>query len=137
MDNDKLHPQIKFGTSTIFINPGTGNVDGASEANARTNMKQFVKDCDSSLTWHTRRNKNADYGDGRYCFMLSCDEFPKKKVEIQMPGWELERVRYMGLDQNPWHFPRLYVDGSSWLWEFATIDRDYFEDEEIADELED
>jgi hypothetical protein len=112
-------------------------VDGASESNARANMKQFVKDCDSSLTWHVRRNKKADYGDGRYCFMLSCEEFPKKKFEIQMPGWELERVRYMGLDQNPWGFPRLYVDGSSWLWEFARLDRRNFEDEEIADELED
>ncbi len=35
-----------------------------------------------------------------------------------MPGIPLSEVRYVkGL--NAWLFPRLYVDGSSWLWEFA------------------
>jgi hypothetical protein len=128
--NEKLHPQIKIGASTIFVNPGTGGVDGASEANARANMRQFVKDCDSSLHWHWRRDKNKDYGDGRYAFKVYCDEFPTKKIEIQMPGWGIERVRYMGTEgQNVWHFPRLYVDGSSWLWEYAILDRENFEDD--------
>lgn len=130
MDNRKLNPQIRTQAGTIFINPGTGSVEGATEKNARANMKQFMKDCDSSLHWHCRRDKRADYGDGRFAFKLYCDEFEGKKVEIQMPGWELERVRYMGNGQNPFQFPRLYVDGSSWLWEFATIERDYFENED-------
>ena len=129
MDN-KLNPQIKIGTSTIFINPGTGDVEGATEANARANMKQFIKDCDSSLHWSFRRDSKKDYGDGRYCFNVSCEEYPNKKIEIQMPGWELDRVRYMGDEgQNVFNFPRLYVDGSSWLWEFAILDRENFEDE--------
>jgi hypothetical protein len=32
-----------------------------------------------------------------------------------MPGCELEKVR----TSKPWYSPRLYVDGSSWLWGFA------------------
>jgi hypothetical protein len=125
---NKLNPQINTRTGIVFINPGTGEVEGATEENARANMEQFVKDCDSSLTWHFRRNKKADYGDGRYAFVVHCDEFPAKKVEIQMPGWKLERVRFLGTDgQNPFAFPRLYVDGSSWLWKFAILDREYFE----------
>jgi hypothetical protein len=123
-----LHPNIK---GLIFVNPGTGIVDNASEENARANIRQFVKDCDSSLHWYWKRDKRNDYGDGRYAFKVYCDEFKHKKIEIQMPGWELDRVRYMGLEeQNPWHFPRLYVNGSSWLWEFAILDRDYLQEDE-------
>jgi hypothetical protein len=37
-----------------------------------------------------------------------------------MPGLPVEQVRYMGESgQNIWDFPRLYVDDSSWIWEFA------------------
>lgn len=37
-----------------------------------------------------------------------------------MPGIALENVRYVGADdQNIWDFPRLYVEGSSWVWEFG------------------
>jgi len=37
-----------------------------------------------------------------------------------MPGLPLDRVRYIGApEQNAWRFPRLFVDGNSWLWEFA------------------
>lgn len=129
--SDKLHPQIKIGSGTIFINPGTGVVEDATEDNARINIKQFLKDCEGSLHWHSRRAKAKDYGDGRYAFAVWCDEFAHKKVEIQMPGWELERVRYLGLaGQNVFNFPRLYVDGSSWLWEFAILDSDYFAEDE-------
>jgi len=128
--NDKLHPRIDTAAGTIFINPGTGVVEGATEKNARENMKQFVKDCDSSLTWRFKRNKKADYGEGRFAFTVSCDEFPAKKVEIQMPGWELERVRFTGEDgQNIWHYPRLYVDGSSSVWKWAILDREYFNED--------
>jgi hypothetical protein len=43
-----------------------------------------------------------------------------RSIEIQMPGLPVERVRYMGeTGQNIWDFPRLYVDDSSWIWQFA------------------
>jgi hypothetical protein len=36
-------------------------------------------------------------------------------------------VRYLGIPgQNIWDFPRLFVDGSSWVWKFAiavTVER--------------
>jgi hypothetical protein len=128
MDN-KLHPQIKIGSGTIFLNPGTGAVEGALEANSIKNIKQFVKDCDPTLKWHWRRAKHLDYGNGRYAFLVFCDEFKKTKIEIQMPGWELSKVRFEDTEsQDVWDFPRLYVEGSSWLWMFALLDRSYFDD---------
>lgn len=35
-----------------------------------------------------------------------------------MPGWPLGQVRWQP-DADAWQFPRLYVDGGSWLWGFA------------------
>lgn len=128
--SEKLHPQVHLTNGgTVYLNPGSGEVEGALEANAYTNIKQFVKDCDPSLKWHWRRNRKADYGEGRFAFMVFCNEFPTHKVEIQMPGWELKRVRFMdGKTQDVWEFPRLYVDGSSWLWKFAILTPEYFDD---------
>lgn len=41
-----------------------------------------------------------------------------RKASVDMPGTPLTEVRYID-GADPWRFPRLYVDGSSWLWEFA------------------
>ena len=51
---------------------------------------------------------------------------------VEMPGLPLEQVRYMGHEgQNARDYPRLYVDGASWLWEFAVnIVSDFPEEEE-------
>lgn len=99
----------------IFINPGTGPVENANADEARRNVAQFVAEL--GLTGvRIRRARKIDYGDGRYAFWLSLDG---RRCEIQMPGLPLERVRYLDRPQNPWHYPRLYVDGSSWLWCFA------------------
>lgn len=64
--------------------------------------------------------------DGRFTFALA---FGDVSFEIEMPGVPVERVRYTGADdQNIWDYPRLYVDGSSWVWRYAvaacTPDRD-------------
>ena len=40
--------------------------------------------------------------------------------KIVMPGKPLDKVRYVGSpDQNIWDYLRLFVDGKSWVWEFA------------------
>src|SRR5688572_18297556 len=64
--SSKLHPEIKTAAGSIFINPGTGPVEGATEKNARANMKQFIADCASDLHYRVRRAKDKDYGDGRF-----------------------------------------------------------------------
>lgn len=44
---------------------------------------------------------------------------------VDMPSLSLEKIRYMGeKTQNIWDFPRLYVNGSSWVWKYATIKKD-------------
>lgn len=104
--------------NAIHVNPGTGNVRGANCFNAYDNMRQLIADCPARKLSYRRASK-LDYGDGRYAFWVR-DTENGKRIEVQMPGWKLDRVRYIGAeDQNPFDFPRLYVDGSSWLWKFA------------------
>ena len=99
---------------TIIINPGTGPVAGASYFYAKTNMAMLLVDAGGhSLT----EIKDPDLGDGRFRF-FGC--FGGRWHEIDMPGLPLAEVRYMGDEgQNIWDFPRLYVDGSSWVWKYA------------------
>lgn len=100
----------------IFINPGTGPVNDATAADARLNIRQFVKELALSGV-RIRRHARDDYGDGRYAFRLY---YAGQRCEIQMPGLPTDQVRFLGTEgQNAWDYPRLYVDGSSWLWKFA------------------
>ena len=81
---------------------------------AQGNMAHLIADAglDDSVTVSFQ-----GYNDG-YCkfrlhrWLRTCD--------VSMPGFSIERVRYLGLaNQNIWQFPRLYIDGSSWVWKFA------------------
>ncbi len=107
----------------VIINPGTGPVDGSNEAHAVENMAHFVTDChvkDVSCV----RAPEKDYGDGRFAFLLYKET---RCHEIQMPGIPLEKVRYMHEPgQNIWHFPRLYADGSSFVWCYALLSEEDF-----------
>ena len=104
----------------IIINPGSGPVRGTSVKHAIENIKQFVIDCApgcKDIKWI--RTPKEDYKNGRYAFLLWND---RTCHEIQMPGLPLERVRFMKDEaQNIWDFPRLYVDGSSWVWFYAIL----------------
>jgi hypothetical protein len=107
---------------TVIINPGTGPVANASEDNAIENIKQFAKDCEEQsgcvgITWE--RTPEADDG-GRFGFIVKREDVTH---EIEMPGLPLEKVRYLNDSQTIWHFPRLYVDGSSWVWKYAVLKR--------------
>src|SRR5687768_2843943 len=100
---------------TFIINPGTGPVEGASEDEARANIAQLI--LDAGLDHCGIYDTDSQPGDGRYRFRLSYDD---KTCEVDVPGLPIERVRYLGKPhQNIFDFPRLYVDGSSWLWGFA------------------
>lgn len=103
-------------STLIAINPGTGDVDNAELAHAAANMEAFLADVNLDGATFERLARR-DYGAGRYCFVV---RYGAASCEIQMPGIALESVRYMGYEgQNIWHFPRLYVDNDSWVWEFA------------------
>lgn len=105
---------------SIIINPGTGPVADANEPQARANMDAF---CDELLkagvvvAGIAPLHDDHD-GDGRFAYRL--DTADGRRLDILMPGIPTEQVRYTGADgQNIWDFPRLYVDGSSWVWMFA------------------
>lgn len=104
----------------VIINPGTGSVEDTSLDEATKNMVQFCKDvaehiCVSQEDVSFQRTKEFDYGDGRYSFLVTT---PHGSQDVQMVGLPIEEVRWVdGL--NPWLYPRLYVDDSSWLWEYA------------------
>lgn len=86
-----------------------------------SNMTAFVDDLVAAhgcARPTVSRSADEDYGDGRYCFLLHFDNGTAR--EVQMPGVALDRVRFVGADsQNIWDFPRLYIDGSSWVWKYA------------------
>lgn len=114
---------------TLSINPGTGPVAGATAEHARANLDHFLTDL-------TNAGHTASYVatgdtpvDGRWMYVIRVDD---RLWEIQMPGLPLDKVRYMAEDgQSAWNYPRLYVEGSSWLWTFALdIISRYDQDEE-------
>lgn len=97
----------------IIINPGSGPVADATYENAAENMATFA----SEVGADPEIKVGEDNGDGRWTFTISKSGATH---EVRMPGLPLEEVRYVGSEgQNIWDFPRLYVDGSSWVWEFA------------------
>lgn len=111
---------------SVIINPGSGPVDGATEDNAIDNIKHFIADLETAPDHWLRWPELDD--DGRYGFMLWKSKNGWDKFHghyVQMPGLPLDQVRYIGSPQNIWHFPRLYVDGSSWVWAFALSVTDF------------
>ena len=109
----------------MIINPGSEPVDNSTEKNAIQNMRHFITDHDENRLEFIRQ-PTLDYGEGRFAFLLYKRDATRYH-EIQMPGLPLEKVRYVDSeDQNIWDFPRLYVDGSSWVWKFALLNGDEF-----------
>lgn len=102
----------------VVINPGSGPALGATEANAEQNMLQFIADlAKRGRPGGFARAADKDYGDGRYAYIV--EVAGRGAFEVQMPGLPLDAVRWLGRDQDIWQFPRLYVDGNSWIWFFA------------------
>jgi hypothetical protein len=95
---------------SFIINPGTGPVEGATLAHAEANVARLIEDTGRPFEF---RHTGEEY-DGRFTFELSLGD---ERREVDMPGLPLERVRFVnGAEQNIFDFPRLYVDGSSWVW---------------------
>jgi hypothetical protein len=102
---------------SFIINPGSGPVADASHEAARQNMDAFVRDVLDNRDETVTIEDTGREDDGRFTFVLRLGD---RSSEIDMPGIALEDVRYLGRpDQNIWDFPRLYEDGSSWVWLYA------------------
>lgn len=103
---------------SIIINPGTGPVDGNPDQ-AAANMEVFADDV-ARAHMITRQSCTVEScgidEEGRSRFEL---RLPTRTFSVDMPGMPLEQVRYLGGEQNIFAYPRLYVDGSSWVWKFA------------------
>jgi hypothetical protein len=101
---------------SIIINPGSGPVGGADPDLAHANIESFLADLRDA--GHTAALiAPGPEEDGRWTFTIKVDGVAH---EIEMPGIPLAKVRYLGTDdQDIWDFPRLYVDGSSWVWLYA------------------
>lgn len=99
----------------IIFTPGTGPIDGATFENAEANVREFIRDLNIKHVIDIERRSDLDC-DGRFGFVLYFGL--ETSVAIQMPGLPLEQVRCR-LGDNAWRFPRLYVDGNSWLWPYA------------------
>lgn len=99
----------------IIINPGSGPVSGASEREARMALDSLLADLGAE--WSADAGDGRDEGEGRWTYVIRHGGHPHK---VEMPGLPVERVRYTGEDgQDIWDYPRLYVDGSSWVWRYA------------------
>jgi len=105
---------------TVIINPGAGDVDtDLGFQQAYNNILKFIEDSEVPLFVEVANHIPEG---GRYLFKLGTPLKNDMKWEIEMPSLPLEQVRYIDSEkQNIWDFPRLYVDGSSWVWKFAII----------------
>lgn len=124
----------------IVVNPGSGPVDGeTSWDNAYENITTYIADCEIPMRI-VRSEHEPD--EGRYLFVLKNDEYDYQ-IEVEMPGLPLDKVRYVEGDKRSiLDFPRLYVDGSSWIWYIATVTKENVKDvleertEEMKEKLE-
>jgi hypothetical protein len=110
----------------IVVNPGSGPVEGATEEHAWINIQHFIADCGDGWRAELRQGLNMVDG-GRYSFLVWRGN---RCHLVDMPGLPLDQVRYAGSEgQRAGDYPRLYVDGGSWLWKFAL--RRFGADEEL------
>ena len=112
----------------IAINPGTEYILKTTVKNATDNMKHFITDCKPKDLLFVRVPECDRNYKGRYAFLVYKDDCTRCHL-IHMPGLSLNKVRFMDQEnQNIWHFPRLYVNHSSWVWLFALLNDNDFEE---------
>lgn len=116
-----VNPVLFDGEKQILVNPGSWAVYGATRKDAKKNMEQLLKDAEiDGLKF--KKLYHEDYcSDGRLGYLLykKYKNGREKSCIIDMPGLPVKMVRYTGeKGQRISMFPRLYVDGSSYVWKF-------------------
>jgi len=102
-----------------YVNPGTGDVLGATSEDAVRNMEEFAREVAERHNDHELAIVGqVDRGDGRSAFELRGPVIGNHLID--MPGLPLDQVRFVEAEgQNIWKYPRLFVDGKPWLWKYA------------------
>lgn len=95
---------------TIFINPGTAPRPGTLH-NAALTIALFADQLRHTVIVH-RDEKGDSEGFWSYRLQLLHSD---RTVAVDVPGIDPD-ITAKG---EPWESPRLYVDGSSWLWGLA------------------
>lgn len=97
----------------IFINPGTEARDEHKAENAVVVAQELAKIFkDEYPALELKRDTSKDDNDGWYGFKLVNGD---TAIDVDIPGDDPEQV----MKSEPWVSRRLYVDGSSWLWDYA------------------
>lgn len=111
---------------------GTEAVPRATLVNAEANVTEFIRDIlvDVALPPDCElRESDIDLArlpqfdaDGRFAFTVTIPTPTGGSVilTVLMPGLPLNQVNFGArVDDRPREFPRLYLDGNSWLWRNA------------------
>lgn len=116
----------------VIADMGTGAVEEGSKEQSEINIKKFISDCFSHNPQLRFKYEFIEIEkNGRHTYELTNEDY--RTYIVQMPAVSLEKVRFMGEEgQTVIGVPRLYVDGSSWLWKYA-IDIIGFDYEETED----
>lgn len=100
----------------VVVNPGTGPIQDAHFRTAWKMMGLFAHDLveQGIEVYQIELGTVSDRDGGRWEFELSARMGRvERSFTIQMPGTAV------AAEGEAWVSPRLYVDGSSWLWGFA------------------
>ncbi|MNH75602.1 hypothetical protein D3C73_278460 [compost metagenome] len=107
----------------LSVNPGSENTNDYGFEQAYNNILVYINDCEIELYIQSANCIPED--NGRYLFTLKSPLSYKLTYEIEMPSLPLNEIRYMQEEgQNIWNYPRLYVNGSSWVWTYGLITRE-------------
>lgn len=96
----------------IIINPGTEDLPEATEVNAKIALGLFISDLRERGVEVGWNGTTVSEDGGRWLAVLVHADHTH---DVEMPGIAPEVTRR----GEPWVSPRLYVDGSSWLWQYG------------------
>ena len=103
----------------IIINPGTGKTEDHGFEQALSNIKVFIEECSIDVELTSSIKHPSD--DGRYSFLLQHKGTGKEFV-IKIPALPLAEIYYTDSEkQNINIYPRLYVNGNSYVWKYALL----------------
>ena len=96
-----------------LLNPGTGCVGGrCTMASAWRNLEALMER--DGVEGEITSDPDAENEGGRFLLVLKIKG--RRPILVDMPGCSLARLKNETMDQ-----PRMYVDGSSWFWQFADL----------------
>ncbi len=109
---------------TAVVNHGSEPISEASLCLAEVAVDRFAQQAAQVHGMRLRGRRRLSEADrhGRFGFVLvfACAGGQEIEHEIAMPGVRLDLVEYRAQDRtSAWDIHRLYLNGASWLWEFA------------------